>query len=1134
MPPWVSRQCHALRVSRSAGSALCRPQRHATPVCIAAVRSYAKKSAPTLATAKPITTINCATIIPSSVSVSPDELIRHIRPIHESSEVIHKRHVHKHRFALFLLTPAFATWLLDDRTFLNKAVARLFDSIPKTTPSTSLKDVHVLCAVVDKLPTPQPVGTTEDAVLRRIQNTLTRDLGHEGLAYATLRFADSLLLPHVATDEAGSISFLTSKAPNDNDAYTETLRLPLANTVFQTGSPHTMIMTKWHRGKTGSLVLHSKQNITHHGIVLFQKDSHVQSISALTIPLIPLCYPRLVMASMGNILRQIAGPQNEAVPASQNLERLVPKYLESRGESSQTLPVWALVIPKKALNSANLSTRKLLRLVREENRTDGSSSSFDSFKALWRSDPSKFNNLVMKSIEKGSRLHRVLSGGGGWGKKAGLLSLDPAISSTETESSISQKFSEELDGPGDLSSALHPVVHPEDSIQFFVSPSVQQVDGDIPGSTSSKLRELTEMSAPWKFEFGTIPSTIDALQSNSWQHNDSPASQVFVFPHSFGALAEGGMALRRNIGLAATSLDSVSVVGGTKIDVPFSRFCSVDLKKRRSVGLDEGVCGPVPIRIRKYKHGNEHDIKRSSFDAAPASWVADAVNSTESAMITEDELEPEPEPEPEPKPRVKSKVLTIDSRVERIREIDVGPNLETDAPYPPLVEVAKSMQLGLGSKPMEKAELKIGPFTTVSPDKKKDRQRELKHVVRRILPKVQSFVYGSDPDTSCLNETLDSRIQSIGAGFDADSKNAHVIRKFDAHPLSNNYVVRKVSHPPLSLRNDNDAQHSDLPPVHLLTKIVTQLRQQANLTERCVYALQKELEELLSEISRNPLQAFERELERIQNNIHHLAEIAWILDVISARTHFTQQTNISAITIYHLHISLRWTLSSMIDYRQYHEYPESCINPLQDKLEQLRSFQEVLFVERKDVTESDVRKRLDEWEGLKLWRAGDIPRERVTQLSSRQRMEMARKLSLKQIHKSTYIGPMLRKTEDRSDFIRKFVSGRVEVPGYEVSYRSLERRWPAAIQPRHILNEVKSPTDVKRAEKRKLAETVSSWLDLPGGDGDEDGDGDKDEEADGDGDRDEEADGKPVTHNQLYDKGEWGEWEYVQQSGQDG
>jgi hypothetical protein len=132
-----------------------------------------------------------------------------------------------------------------------------------------------------------------------------------------------------------------------------------------------------------------------------------------------------------------------------------------------------------------------------------------------------------------------------------------------------------FDGPGDFSSALTPVVHDGDAIQFFISPAPSnQVEGD---KALELLKALPkERTLGW--ELGTIPSTVDSIPGGSWQHVGADSKYVAVFRNSFGALSEGGLTLTR--GRAAKRKEPMLTFATTTIDVPYSRLWSVELTEQ--------------------------------------------------------------------------------------------------------------------------------------------------------------------------------------------------------------------------------------------------------------------------------------------------------------------------------------------------------------------------------------------------------------------------------------------------------------------------------------------------------------------------------------------------------------------------
>ncbi|KAF1962275.1 hypothetical protein CC80DRAFT_487779 [Byssothecium circinans] len=579
MPPWVTRQWHVLRGLKPATARIYRAHH-------LALRAYSQTSDgdDRDGTLK-LSTANSAIIIPSSiVGTTPEDLIKHITPVE-------KKHLTRDRFAVFLVTPSFAPWLLDDSAFVHKALRQAYGewfSLAKQ-PYTR---VHALCAVVDKLPAPRTLPSLDDITSLekeardRAKQPPVGETGLEGIAYATLCFSDSIPSSSEPPADQAAITFVASKTSEDSAGYfSDTLRLPLANTVFQTGTPSTMIYSTWEKSKDAvDFTLKAKQQVTHHGIMIHTGAPGTKQTSALTVPLIPLTTPRQVEASMGNILRRITGPDGNSVVASQELEKVVPQFYSARGESAQATMAWALVMSKETLEPILAATNSILGRLSEDASKGSAAADAELWENLWKKHPTAFNDLVANALAAGARLHRVLSGGGGWGKKAGLLSLDPVATAQDNNSTEGSMF----DGPGDLSFALQQVARDGDFIQFFISPS----SGTQGGSADDieKLKGLENLDNKWSWELGTIPSTADALPAGSWQHDAATPKETFVLRHSFGALTEAGMMISRQFKLDPN--ESFSLIGGSKVDVPFSRFSAV------TTGLEEGiheeaVCDPV-------------------------------------------------------------------------------------------------------------------------------------------------------------------------------------------------------------------------------------------------------------------------------------------------------------------------------------------------------------------------------------------------------------------------------------------------------------------------------------------------------------------------------------------------------------
>jgi hypothetical protein len=206
----------------------------------------------------------------------------------------------------------------------------------------------------------------------------------------------------------------------------------------------------------------------------------------------------------------------------------------------------------------------------------------DVWERLWRSNPPAWSTLVSKALTEGARLHRVLSGGGGWGQKAGLLSLDPVPASEVADPLESGDIPRMINDPEDFASTLTPVVRNGDSIQFFISPKSDLAEEAGKFDSYDMFRPLLRPKAesqPLGWELGMIPSTMDSIPGESWQHVSTEQNQVNCFWGGFGALTEGGMTLTRHV---KGSGDKAGLVPNTTtVDVPFSRFWAAEERGQR-------------------------------------------------------------------------------------------------------------------------------------------------------------------------------------------------------------------------------------------------------------------------------------------------------------------------------------------------------------------------------------------------------------------------------------------------------------------------------------------------------------------------------------------------------------------------
>lgn len=151
------------------------------------------------------------------------------------------------------------------------------------------------------------------------------------------------------------------------------------------------------------------------------------------LPLRALTPPRQIEEGMGNILRRLAAPPSSADGtqprggASRELEAAVSEYIQSHSLGPAVVEVYARLTPQQPAPAAAAASPAELLLC------------------------------------PGASLHRVLSGGGGWGNKAGLLALDPQAE--RDVAGFERELAARLDGDDEPHGAI---VQPGAWAQFFV------------------------------------------------------------------------------------------------------------------------------------------------------------------------------------------------------------------------------------------------------------------------------------------------------------------------------------------------------------------------------------------------------------------------------------------------------------------------------------------------------------------------------------------------------------------------------------------------------------------------------------------------------------------------------------------
>lgn len=198
----------------------------------------------------------------------------------------------------------------------------------RITTQPSPPRINALCAVVNKLPsgrTFEPGNELGKEVLKRAREALVDETGFEGIAYATFPVTASVPSSIPLREDEGAIDFIVGGPTAAEPSNKQVIRVPIANTIFQTGTVTTMSFSVWELSHEAErLELLSKSRVSHHGIRIATRDPAVDDIvSTLSIPALPLTMPRRIEGCLGNIIRQISlGPEKSVVTASSELSTL--------------------------------------------------------------------------------------------------------------------------------------------------------------------------------------------------------------------------------------------------------------------------------------------------------------------------------------------------------------------------------------------------------------------------------------------------------------------------------------------------------------------------------------------------------------------------------------------------------------------------------------------------------------------------------------------------------------------------------------------------------------------------------------------------------------------------------------------
>ncbi|KAI1481978.1 hypothetical protein F4774DRAFT_417336 [Daldinia eschscholtzii] len=466
--------------------------------------------------------LTLSTKVPRQTAI--DELSKHFASSPKSSASVQNVGDSNYAAAIFA-SRDFATWL-EDESFVSGILESLFK--PKTSLRDNSNPIDVLCAVTD--------GLTPKRLFSEPCTGLSILYGSANDILPGLWSADDSG-SNTSQDRESSVSFLSN--PLRRDTRPLEITLPLANTIFQNGRRSTLFASRWQLDHDDSIMrtmIHEKQSQT---IGLrATSGNHIKPF----LPLLPLTPPRKIVAGLGNIVRQVE-VNGTTTPASKELEAIIPKVFDTRAErdtsySPGPIGVWCWVIPPEVVEKRDLLNIQIF----------GSGSSQSEAELSL-----EVMNVFSELLSSGCRLHKILSGGGGWGLKQGLLSLDPETTHSLPNQDDVEMFIRAFQERNN-SSPSEGLVTPGSYLMFCIEPHW----------TKNEIGLSQNIS----------PTTAIGVVQNSDQEPDSAglSDKVDVIDGHFGVVSKSGIFLK------ATNVPHVSQATGqsqpftTKVDLPRAAF----------------------------------------------------------------------------------------------------------------------------------------------------------------------------------------------------------------------------------------------------------------------------------------------------------------------------------------------------------------------------------------------------------------------------------------------------------------------------------------------------------------------------------------------------------------------------------
>ncbi|RKF82187.1 putative v-type c subunit family protein [Golovinomyces cichoracearum] len=425
----------------------------------------------------------------------PREIIGYLKPyIMKTVGTVRKDN--KSQSLVIFATPAHLAWLENDS--VRKYLIELFKDHSHATPLI----VDVICACIDGLP---PSG--EELRLGK------RNGFHEGVSMYWDASTPDLwpLSPSLIARVDDKCSF-TFQYNNCNDKHSYQVTMPLANTIFENGRRSTLTVAKWQISQNSIRIIEGPTYRVNASVY----TSSPNKFCSLQVPVKSLTPFRIIENGFGNIVRRLRIKGQGSFPASHELERAVTKAYQQNIQGSDQ-GVWALIIPSNLLD--------------EKNNYHGTNLNINSCQEL---DACYIEDL----IREGAKICRVLSGGGGWGVKEGLLALDPVSVFDESSDSHYETTTKDISNQEDQQAInLGNMAQNGALIQFL---------------QKSERSEL--ISFPTRTDLGGIETVVGSFKMESCAlAADQDLGHLFI-PGLFGCVSESGMFLR-SLGVSSTKID---------------------------------------------------------------------------------------------------------------------------------------------------------------------------------------------------------------------------------------------------------------------------------------------------------------------------------------------------------------------------------------------------------------------------------------------------------------------------------------------------------------------------------------------------------------------------------------------------